>query len=144
MVNKFLYPRGGSESYMLYLSEYLKKMGHEVEYFGMFDENNTVGNSAGLYTQNMDFHSKGLARFLYPFKIIYSFEAKKKIFNIPENEPLYKIIKSRTINTAKIKNKEEREYWQEMKRINEIPQVYLPIKEINKRLQEFINNKKGI
>jgi hypothetical protein len=72
------------------------------------------------------------------------FEAKKKIFNIPENEPLYKIIKSRTINLAKIKNKEEREYWREMKRINEIPQVYLPIKEINKRLQEFINRKKGL
>ena len=72
------------------------------------------------------------------------FEAKKKIFNIPENEPLYKIIKSRTINTAKIKNKEERAYWQEMKRINEIPQVYLPMKEINKRLEEFIKNKKGI
>lgn len=82
MVNKFLYPRGGSESYMLYLSEHLKRMGHEVEYFGMYDENNTVGNSAGLYTQNMDFHSKGIKRFLYPFKIIYSFEAKKKIMQV--------------------------------------------------------------
>lgn len=79
MVNKFLYPRGGSESYMLYLGEHLKKIGHQVEYFGMYDEKNTVGNSAGMYTQNMDFHSKGLGRFLYPFKIIYSFEAKKKI-----------------------------------------------------------------
>ena len=82
MVNKFLYPRGGSESYMLYLAEHLKKLGHEVEYFGMYDENNTVGNSAGLYTQNMDFHSTGLARFLYPFKIIYSFEAKRKIMRV--------------------------------------------------------------
>ena len=82
MVNKFLYPRGGSESYMLYLSELLKKLGHEVEFFGMDDENNTVKNSKGLYTQNMDFHSKGLARFLYPLKIIYSFEAKKKIMQI--------------------------------------------------------------
>ena len=82
MVNKFLYPRGGSESYMLYLSEHLKKLGHEVQFFGMYDENNTVGNAAGLYTQNMDFHSKGIARFLYPFKIIYSFEAKKKIMQV--------------------------------------------------------------
>lgn len=79
LVNKFLYPRGGSESYMLYLGEHLQKMGHEVEYFGMYDEQNTVGNSAGQYTQNMDFHSHGLSRFLYPFKILYSFEAKKKI-----------------------------------------------------------------
>ena len=54
MVNKFLYPRGGSESYMLYLSEYLKKMGHEIEFFGMYDENNTVGNSLGLYTFLVD------------------------------------------------------------------------------------------
>ncbi len=82
MVNKFLYPRGGSESYMLYLGEHLTKLGHEVQYFGMFDENNTVGNSKGLYTQNMDFHSTGLARFLYPFKIIYSFEAKRKIMQV--------------------------------------------------------------
>ena len=82
MVNKFLYPRGGSESYMLYLAEHLKKIGHEVEFFGMYDENNTVGNSIGLYTQNMDFHSKGLARFLYPFKIVFSFEARKKIMQV--------------------------------------------------------------
>ena len=82
MVNKFLYPRGGSESYMLYLAEYLKKIGHEVQFFGMYDENNTVGNSKGLYTQNMDFHSKGISRFLYPFKIVYSLEAKKKIMQL--------------------------------------------------------------
>jgi glycosyltransferase involved in cell wall biosynthesis len=82
MVNKFLYPRGGSESYMLYLGEHLKAMGHEVQYFGMSDEKNTVGNSAEKYTQNMDFHSTGLGRFLYPFKIIYSLEAKKKIMQV--------------------------------------------------------------
>ncbi len=82
MVNKFLYPRGGSESYMLYLAEHLEKLGHEIQFFGMYDENNTVGNASGLYTQNMDFHGKGLARFLYPFKIIYSLEAKKKIMQV--------------------------------------------------------------
>ncbi|MBR7164210.1 MAG: glycosyltransferase [Clostridia bacterium] len=82
MVNKFLYPRGGSESYMLYLAEHLKKIGHEIQFFGMYDEKNTVGNAKGLYTQNMDFHAKGLARFLYPFKIVYSFEAKKKIMQV--------------------------------------------------------------
>lgn len=82
MVNKFLYPRGGSESYMLSLGEHLEKLGHEVAYFGMYDEKNTVGNPAGKYTQNMDFHSRGFARFLYPFKIIYSLEAKKKIIQV--------------------------------------------------------------
>ena len=79
MVNKFLYPRGGCETYMLKLSEELKAKGDEVEFFGMQDENNTVGNSLGLYTTNMDFHSTKIARFFYPFKIIYSVEAAKKI-----------------------------------------------------------------
>ena len=82
MVNKFLYPRGGCETYMLKLAEELKAKGHEVEYFGMYDEKNTVGNSSGLYTTNMDFHSTGVSRFLYPFKIIYSFEAYKKISKV--------------------------------------------------------------
>ncbi len=85
MVNKFLYPRGGSESYMLYLADHLKKIGHEVEFFGMYDENNTVGNSAGIYTKNMDFHSNGIGRLLYPYKIIYSFEAKRKIMKVIED-----------------------------------------------------------
>ena len=49
MVNKFLYPRGGCETYMLNLAEELKAKGHEVEYFGMYDEKNTVGNRANLY-----------------------------------------------------------------------------------------------
>ena len=79
LVNKFLYPRGGSESYMLKLGEELNALGHEIEYFGMYDEKNTVGNSAHAYTTNMDFHSTGPARFLYPFKILYSGEAKRKI-----------------------------------------------------------------
>lgn len=79
MINKFLYPRGGSESYMLKLSEELSRQGHTVEFFGMFDEKNTVSNTANEYTTNMDFHGKTWDRFLYPFKILYSFEAKKKL-----------------------------------------------------------------
>ncbi len=82
MVNKFLYSRGGCENYMLYLADHLKSLGHEIEFFGMQDEKNTVGNSAGLYTMNMDFHTGGLVRFLYPFKIIYSFEAQKKLLQV--------------------------------------------------------------
>ncbi|MBE7020108.1 MAG: glycosyltransferase family 4 protein [Ruminococcaceae bacterium] len=85
MVNKFLYPRGGSESYMLSLGKYLEEKGHTVEYFGMYDKANTVRNSAELYTTNMDFHSKGLSRFFYPFKIIYSIEARRKITKVIDN-----------------------------------------------------------
>ncbi|MDF2472246.1 MAG: kanE [Anaerocolumna sp.] len=79
MVNKFLYPNGGSETYMFKLGDYLKKRGHEVEYFGMEHEKRVVGNSAESYTANMDFHTNNLEKLMYPFKIIYSTEARKKI-----------------------------------------------------------------
>lgn len=72
------------------------------------------------------------------------FEVSKKMASIPENEPLHTIIKSRAINLAKIKNKEEKKYWQELKRINAIPDLYLPISEIDQRLNEFIKQKKGL
>lgn len=79
IVNKFLYPNGGSETYIFRLGEQLKKMGHEVQYFGMEHEGRIVGNHAESYTSNMDFHSSKLQKLLYPFKIIYSIEARRKI-----------------------------------------------------------------
>lgn len=79
MVNKFLYPNGGSETYIFELGKQLKKMGHEVQYFGMEHEKRIVGNHAESYTSNMDFHTGRLSKLLYPFKIVYSMEARKKI-----------------------------------------------------------------
>ena len=35
IVNKFLHPNGGSETYIFKLGEALIKNGHEVQYFGM-------------------------------------------------------------------------------------------------------------
>jgi glycosyltransferase involved in cell wall biosynthesis len=74
-----LYPKGGAETYNLEVGKKLQEFGHTVEYFGMFDEKNTVGNSLGVYTDNLDFHGHGLHNLTYPFKIIYSKEAKRKI-----------------------------------------------------------------
>lgn len=80
MVNKFLYPNGGSETYIFKLGDYLKSIGHQVEYFGMEHERNVVGNNVGAYTSNMDFHNAtGLSKITYAFKTIYSHEARKKI-----------------------------------------------------------------
>ena len=79
MVNKFLYPKGGAETYFLKIGKYFESIGHQVEYFGMFDKKNTVGNSANEYTTNFDFHTSKLKKVTYPFKIIYSKEAKNKI-----------------------------------------------------------------
>ena len=79
MVNKFLYLHGGSETYILDIGKQLTKMGHEVQYFGMDDKQRTVGNNTESYTTNMDFHAGGIQKISYPFKILYSFEARKKI-----------------------------------------------------------------
>ena len=66
-----------------------------------------------------------------------------KLNSIPENEPLYKIIQSRTIDIAKIKDKEEKKYWREQKRINKIPDIYLSNREINEDLKESLKNVGG-
>ena len=80
MVNKFLRPVGGAETYMLELGAHFASAGHEVEYFGMAHPNNCVGNRWGLYTATMDFHnSSALRRATYPLKIIHSFEAQFKM-----------------------------------------------------------------
>ena len=80
MVNKFLYPNGGSETYIFKLGTYLQSQGHEVQYFGMEHEGRIVGNRVNAYTSNMDFHGGNkLAKILYPVKTIYSSEARQKI-----------------------------------------------------------------
>lgn len=78
-VNKFLFRNGGSETYMFKLGEELQRRGNEVQYFGMDHPDRIVGNTANSYTSSMDFHTGKLQKILYPFKIIYSVEARKKI-----------------------------------------------------------------
>lgn len=80
IVNKFLYPNGGSETYIFKLGEALEKAGHEVQYFGMEHEGRCVGNAVDAYTSDMDFHGGSkLSKVTYPLKTIYSSEARKKI-----------------------------------------------------------------
>lgn len=80
MINKFLYPNGGSETYIFKLGEHLISQGHEVQYFGMEHEGRCVGNNVNEYTSDMDFHGGGkLSKLTYPIKTIYSSEARKKI-----------------------------------------------------------------
>ena len=62
----------------------------------------------------------------------------RKFSSIPENEPLYKILKSRTIDIGKIKDKNEKKYWSELKRINKIPEEYIPIDEIMSDLERNV------
>lgn len=73
-------------------------------------------------------------------------EFSMKLNSIPESEPLYKIIKSRSININQIKDKEERKYWRELEKINRIPDIYKSNEEIRAELKSAIksNNIGGI
>ncbi len=85
LVNKFLYPKGGAETYVFKLGETLKKHGHEVEYFGLENEKNIVGNSADSYVSDMDFNEGIRKNLKAPLRIIYSTQARKKIRKVLEN-----------------------------------------------------------
>lgn len=56
-INKFLYPKGGTETYMMGLGAELSRRGHRVEYFGMEHRGNCVGNRVGAYTKDTDYHT---------------------------------------------------------------------------------------
>ena len=70
IVNKFLYPNGGSETYIFKIGQQLQKMGHEVQYFGMEHPDRVVGNRINAYTSNMDFHTGRFTKIFYPFQIV--------------------------------------------------------------------------
>ena len=80
IVNKFLHPNGGAETYIFKLGDYLKSCGHEVQYFGMEHKSRCVGNAVNSYTSDMDFHEGSkISKVTYPVRTIYSAEARKKI-----------------------------------------------------------------
>ena len=70
-------------------------------------------------------------------------ELQMKLMSIPEDEPLFNIIRSRTIKISKIKDKEERKYWQELKNINKIPDIYLSKDELDRKLNEKLGGIKN-
>ena len=71
-------------------------------------------------------------------------EFNMKLNSIPEDEPLYLIFKSRAINISKIKDKEEKKYWREMKRLNAIPDIYKTNDEIEHSLKINMEDLGGI
>lgn len=71
-------------------------------------------------------------------------EFNAKLNSIPKSEPLYEIFKSRVVDINKIKDKEERKYWQELKQINKIPDIYKSNKEINNEIINITKHNGGI
>lgn len=80
MINKYLYPRGGAETYVFRLGACLQERGHGVEYFGMEHENRIAGNRANAYVRSINYHSGSLPETLRSgFTAVYSGEACEKL-----------------------------------------------------------------
>lgn len=84
LVNKFLTPRGGAETYTLELGRALCGRGHNVEFFGMDSPGRAAGNTAEEYVRPLDFRTRSAEQALYPLKIIYSREAYRKMRRVLE------------------------------------------------------------
>lgn len=69
-------------------------------------------------------------------------EFSAKLNSVPEDEPIFKIFKSRVIDLTKIKDKEERKYWRELKQENAIPDIYKTTEEIDKELRSKVGGLK--
>lgn len=76
-VNKYMYRKGGSETYMFSLAEQLKKMGHDVYFFGMKNEKDIVDNKYGITERYLETFS--MKNVIKVFELFYSKEVKKKL-----------------------------------------------------------------
>lgn len=88
LVNKYHYVKGGSETYYFGLAQLLESCGHEVINFAMQDENNYPCEQNKYFVSNVDFNGNisKLQKIKAGFRVLYSFEAKKKISELIEQE----------------------------------------------------------
>ncbi len=79
-VNKFFYLKGGSEAYLFSLIDELRERGHSVAEFAMKDPLNWPTKWSKYFVHPIDYDTLDLRHKIdSASKIIYSFEAKKKI-----------------------------------------------------------------
>ena len=90
-INKFLYPKGGTETYMMGLGAELSRRGHRVEYFGMEHRGNCVGNRVGAYTKDTDYHTANpVKKVSYALRTVYSTHARRQLRRVLEDlQPQY-------------------------------------------------------
>ena len=146
IINKFLYPNGGSETYIFKLGEALEQHGHEVQYFGMEHEGRCVGNRVNAYTSDMDFHGGSkLSKLTYPIKTIYS---KEEI--VKQRVALYEqyadgnMSKEEFIRQRDAYRVQEDERMEQIQRLRtEKDQIFQPVKKDTDNLQAVMDTVGG-
>lgn len=88
LINKYLFPKGGDSAVSLATADLLKKRGHKVVFFSMKHPNNYPSEFEKYFVSNVDLNKKHgiITRLKTLGRIIYSFEAKKKIKKLIEAE----------------------------------------------------------
>lgn len=88
-INKFYYRKGGSEAYYFALADLLRENNHEVIPFSMKDNKNYETKYSKYFIENISYENMGIKeKAINGAKLIYSFEAKKKVKNIVnDNNP---------------------------------------------------------
>jgi len=81
LVNKFFYPRGGSESALFLTDRVLEQHGHQVAVFSMAHPSNLRSRFEKYFVSSVDFdESRSPAlRLKAAGRILYSFEARRKL-----------------------------------------------------------------
>lgn len=79
-INKYLYPRGGAETYMFQLGPALEERGVAVKYWGMYSPLNIVDTPKRYLVDEIDYTTMKLGEKLKSSsRTIYSLEAKRKL-----------------------------------------------------------------
>ena len=88
LINKFFYLKGGSERVFFNQAELLRRKGHQVLFFSMQDDNNFPCSESNLFVDNIDYNRPGSIKdaISRSAKILYSFEAKKKLTKLIQSE----------------------------------------------------------
>jgi glycosyltransferase involved in cell wall biosynthesis len=87
LVNKFNWLGGGADKYFLDLAEFLEKNGHQVVKFCMHHPRNLPDNNSNYFVSYVDKDQKGIFnKIRYAFRVLYSFEAKKKFTGLIRQE----------------------------------------------------------
>lgn len=89
LIHKFHYLLGGTETFHYNLAEALKAAGHEVIFFSMQDDRNIPCPQDKYFVSNVDYNDpklKGIKKVKTGLKLIYNFEAKRKIEQLIKDE----------------------------------------------------------
>jgi len=85
-VNKFFYRRGGADHHFFDLCDLLKKKGNEVVEFSMRDKRNDPSIYENFFVSHAEFGKLNVRSLVNSFRMIYSFEAKRKISALIKKE----------------------------------------------------------